>query len=170
MVSDTERWRFTLLYHFDCRFSHMSQTTVNWASAVFCTSQLWTSFQTRIQYFWCLIGHFDDKTEPILCSVTLIFAHELGPIVFTTITGHTLWTYGCNGTVLTAQPTLTVLLHLHAVQCSKVLEWRLTLGPSVMVMHIILMPFRASMSGTKCGLSTSPYIFLKKNSISQDKM
>jgi hypothetical protein len=63
-------------------------------------SQLWTSFQTRIQYFWCLLGHFEDKTEPILHSVTLIFARELGPIVFTTVTGHTLWTYGRNGTVL----------------------------------------------------------------------
>ena len=161
MVSDTERWRFTLLYH-----STVGSVTCHrrlWTEhPQYFVAASWTSFQTRIQYFWCLLGHFDDKTEPILCSVTLIFAHELGPIVFTTITGHTLWTYGWNGTVLTAQPMLTVLLHLHAVQCSKVLEWRLTLGPSVMVMHIILMPFRASMSGTKCGLSTSPYIFFLK--------
>ena len=62
-------------------------------------SWLWTSFQTRIQYFQCLLGHFEDKTEPILHSITLIFTCELGPIVFTTVTGHTLWTYGRNGTV-----------------------------------------------------------------------
>jgi len=63
-------------------------------------SQLWTSFQTRIQYFQCLLGYFEDKTEPILHSITLVFTCELGPIVFTTITGHTLWTYSWNGTVI----------------------------------------------------------------------
>ena len=63
-------------------------------------SQLWTSFQTRIEHFQCLLGQFEDKTEPILHFVTLIFARELGQIVFTTITGHTMWTYGRNGTVL----------------------------------------------------------------------
>ena len=70
-----------------CRFSHASQATMNlpWIQVehlqyfVMGHSQLWSSFQTRTWHFQCLWSYSEDKTEPILHLVTLIFVHELGP-------------------------------------------------------------------------------------------
>ena len=83
-----------VLYSYNLRFSHVSQTTVNWTSEVF-HNRSWPAMNflsKQVVDFWGPIGRFWPESEHILVPSHQFFACELDLTMFTTIMCHTLWT------------------------------------------------------------------------------
>ena len=89
-----------LLYHFDQVFSHGSQMTLNWTLQVFRHGSR-TAMNTCLCRFLGNFGPFWPillTNERFWCLSRPKFGSWTLP-VFTSVTPHTLWTVGWNGTV-----------------------------------------------------------------------